>query len=116
MKIQLSGNHHDIYYYSALYKNCEKSTDVEQIYNLIENKLQDNTAKQLNIIAKSIAWDKFGLHNKSLDILKSIDIKSNSIPLIIKIEYYSALGTIAMRNEDPNLSVKHMKTAISLID
>jgi len=107
----------DPYKFSKFYKNIPVDS-LNKVFISRQGVLEFSEQRILNTIAYCDAIDLKGNHREALELIESLKIFENSQSLSKSTysEYYSVLGNISLRNENPELAVKQFNKAIQLID
>lgn len=103
---------HDNIGMTHLYKQCNSLKESKDLYLLLNMSLFSESNRLLNLIAFSNKMLKFGLideaFNKISPHISSI-LKQNDFVLS---DYYAFLGEIALKSENPELSISNYKQAL----
>jgi AraC-like DNA-binding protein/tetratricopeptide (TPR) repeat protein len=82
------------------------------LYALLQSEVTPSKFRLFNTIAAAKRFSAFGNHKKGLEVLRSINAsKDPKRSLIIRSEYYHAIGYIAMYSGNPKISLEYYQKA-----
>ena len=101
------------YPFREVYSSCLNPSEAAKLYAALDKVIVNVNARLLNRITYARQLDNWGDHSVSLSILKQIkgeDLLRASQS--VNYEYSSVLGVIALNSQNPQLALKHYKSAL----
>ncbi len=103
----------DAYYLNELFKKCHSTEEVNALSERLTTSFSDLEQIQLLQISKARRTEYFGDHISAFKILKNLRQTNFKNPSpIVRSEYYSILGYIALNSGKPLLALEYSKKAL----